>query len=244
MDYAAITEFLREYPQMRIRPGNEDVTIIAGTFEFSSTDGNHQVERETYELEILLPPNFPDDLPNVYETGGRIPRDGNHHVNVGDNSLCLGSPLRLKITLSQNPTLLWYADKCIIPYLHAVTQKMRNGGAFAFGELEHGVDGLIADYRDILKVPTARHIVRALTILSRFDLHSAQREECPCGCGRMLKECSYYEHLKTFVPYASKEWYGMQASFFLRAESPLRNRLKWRRKRQSPKNTHKERRGA
>jgi len=99
-------------------------------------------------LEITVPAEFPKLLPTARETGGKIPRDGKHHVN-DDKSLCLGSPLRLRLKVSGKPTLSGFAESCLVPYLYAVSYKLQNGVEFPFGELSHGEAGIIEDYMEM-----------------------------------------------------------------------------------------------
>ncbi len=123
-----------------------------------------------------MPAAFPRDLPRVTETGRRIPREGEHHVNPTDDTLCLGSPLSLLLKLSTDPTLNGFAETCLVPYLHAVSYKLRHGGPFPFGELAHGTPGVLTDYRSLLCLKDdeqAREAVRLLGMKKRRANSSA-----------------------------------------------------------------------
>ena len=87
---------------MAVLPVAGDQVILEGAFKFRINVKNQQTFSDEFELKIAIPNDFPDNLPMVFEIAGRIPVDGNFHVNPGNQSLCLGSPLRLMDLLSKN----------------------------------------------------------------------------------------------------------------------------------------------
>jgi hypothetical protein len=134
---------------MRVQPVTNTNVCIQGFFDFTARSKDHGQITDSYQLRITVPARFPQDLPIVHELGGRIPRRGRFHVNADDYSLCLGSRLRLLLMIAKKPTLLGFAENCLLPYLFAVSRKLLHGGDFAFGELAHGSPGELADYVDL-----------------------------------------------------------------------------------------------
>ena len=84
---------------------------------------------------------YKEQLPLVYETAGKTPQDGNHHVNP-DSSLCLGSPLRLYKILGRNFSLIDFVERCLVPFLYSISLAEAGHSRFKFDELAHGVMGL------------------------------------------------------------------------------------------------------
>jgi hypothetical protein len=83
--------FLKAYPGMLLAPTMDGVTVLAGTFEFeASWEG--VVVKDSYDLRIEAG-SYPEALPVVFETGGRIPRRMDEHVFESSGRLCLGSGL-------------------------------------------------------------------------------------------------------------------------------------------------------
>ena len=195
-----VRDFLKSYPRMTLRPVKSADLIFEGVFEFAAIDDQGKKISDEYEIRIEVPSNFPSQLPNVYEIGKRIPRSAENHVNP-DGSLCLGSPLRLKILAARTPSLVGYASNCILPFLYAHSM-----GSFMFGELSHGVAGLIEDYKDMLNVPTEHQVIQCLT-LSSLRRRVANKRKCPCGCGRRLGVCAFREKINNLRRSAPRSWF-------------------------------------
>ncbi len=157
---------------------------------------------DSFALQIDVPKAFPKDLPKVRETEGRIPQTGDYHVNQDDRTLCLGSPLSLLLKISKSPTLSGFAENCLVPYLFAISRKLKSGGSLPFGELAHGSKGMLADYIHLfgLKRPEqARYAFQLLGMKKR----RANKLLCPCGCGIHLGRCKFNE----FRSLASRSWF-------------------------------------
>ncbi|MDI1343461.1 MAG: hypothetical protein PSV22_05080, partial [Pseudolabrys sp.] len=104
---------------MAIHPSSKPGLELRGTLSFQAQPAGRPEIIDAYSLAMVVPPRFPTALPSVIETGGRLPRDGHHHINP-DDTLCLGSPLRLLLKLTRQPTLPGVADGCEEPYLYAM----------------------------------------------------------------------------------------------------------------------------
>jgi len=165
-----VQEFLSDYPLMTIKPGTGDNLELEGIFQFVADSKYGQRIVDRYSIRISVPNSFPKAVPVVRETDRKIPRDGQHHVNP-DDTLCLGSPIRLLKTISVNPTLTGFAEKCLVPFLYAISVKMSGGGNFILGELPHGTSGILSDYQNIFRLKSheqALYAIRLLTMKKRI----------------------------------------------------------------------------
>jgi hypothetical protein len=190
---------------MARRPGNEHRLVVAGNFDFHADSVGGPALTERFSLRIEVPRDFPRTLPTVFEKGGRIPPSGSYHVN-GDGSLCLGSPLRLRWLLRSTPTLMSFAEKCIIPYLYAIAHKIATGGELVFGELAHGRTGELADYVELLQLKSAREARLAISYLG-MKKRRANKQPCPCSCGHRLGACRFNARLCEFRSLAPRSWF-------------------------------------
>lgn len=148
---------------------------------------------------------------SIHELKGGIPRKGLYHINSGDDSLCLGSRLRLLVSVAKKPTLSGFAKNCLVPYLFAVSRKLLQGGDFTFGELAHGSLGEIADYTDLFGLQTADQVMRTIRYLG-MKKRRANKLLCPCECGRRLGACSFNRRVRGFRQLAGRRWFRNVAS--------------------------------
>ena len=209
-----LAEFLFENPLMAIKPTTDYWLTLSGQYEFAATYEATTLT-DCFELLITVPFGFPKALPNVTELGGRIPRTGGFHVNGNDRTLCLGSPLRLLLKLQKQPDLVGFVHECLVPYLYAISKKLKNGGDLVFSELAHGDPGMLHDYKEILKLESDVQVIetlRALTLKKR----RANKRPCPCRCGKRLGRCRFNWKVQEFRALASRSWYKTQHSTILK----------------------------
>jgi hypothetical protein len=209
-DAYGVQSFIRDYPGMRIAPSRGSGVALRGAFEFSARPSDGEEIRDCYELEVHVPRGFPAEIPSVAETGRRIPRSLSYHIGP-DGALCLGSPLRLREIIARRPTLNGFAENCLVPYLYAASHKLTHGGAFLFGELAHGKEGIVGDYAKLLGLEDPAQAIRALELLG-MKRRLANRAVCPCGCGRRLGQCSLNLRLGKLREVASREWFRAHAA--------------------------------
>ena len=208
-----LREFLRSYPKMSIRPSSGGDLRLKGSFEFNAHHAKEGSIQDSFALEIIVPSGFPKELPRVTETGGRIPRTGEYHVNPTDNTLCLGSPLSLLFKLSQKPTLEGFAENCLVSYLFAISRKLNTGGPLPFGELAHGRKGIQDDYAALFELRQPENVGRVLALLG-MKKRRANKHPCPCGCRHRLGVCRFNLRLRIFRTLASKSWFRKEYQFF------------------------------
>ena len=209
MKLEGLDKFLTEYPGMSLKPRRNVETKIQGHFEFRAT-GFDRATEDDFELEILVNKAFPNSIPEFKETGGKIPRISDYHVNP-DGTLCLGSHLRLKRILFETPNFNSFIEKCLVPYLFNVSVKLRHGGKFVTGELAHGTEGIIQDYKDLLGLRSPDQIVNALYLLG-MRRRVANKKMCPCNCGLLLGRCAFHNRLNIYRPIASRSWFSKHAT--------------------------------
>jgi hypothetical protein len=202
-------EFVRDYDLIAIRPRSGMTPLLKGRFAFIAHRSQIGEIEDAFDLEIDVPHNFPRELPRVTETGNRIPRTGFYHVNEHDRSLCLGSPLRLKVLLASKPSLVGFAETCLVPFLAGASYKLKTGRPLPFGELNHGAPGALDDYRLLSEVERPDQALAALRLLGRKK-RIANKLPCPCGCGFRLGRCEFRKRLIQFRALANRPWYRLQ----------------------------------
>jgi len=189
--------FLSVYREMGLRPSRPKQTRLEGRFVFEARFETLPLILDDYHLAISLPDTFPVDLPTVWETGGKIARIADNHVNEDDHSLCLGTPLRLQLKLSERPDLLGFAETCLVPFLYGHSYKRIFKTRLPFGELDHGDDGKIKDYKKLFDLQTSVQVLQVLKILAA-NPKQTKNMKCPCGCGGLLRNCKFQERIQVY----------------------------------------------
>ncbi len=216
-------EFLADYPLMTFRPRAGRPPILRGRFAFTATHREAGDVRDEFDLEIEIPPAFPREVPRVIETGGRIPKEADSHVNPADGTLCLGSPLRLLRFLAEQPTMIGFADKCLVPYLFAQSRRLSGCGSFAFGELAHGLTGMLDDYVAMFGVKDIRQAVETLRLLG-MKKRLANKQLCPCKCRKKLGQCQFNAKIREFRTIASRRWFRTEREAILKVAQMIAER--------------------
>lgn len=195
------------HPDLRERPSSDGSLVLEGPLEFRGHNDAHGEVHERFEVRIKVPASFPRELPQAWELGGRIPV--RYHTNLGDKTLCLGSPLRLFIELRAEPTLLGFVNRCLLPYFFNFVVGKRTG-TLPFGELAHGTRGLLAEYRQLLGAKTAS-VTLALFRLLGMKKRIANKRHCPCGSGRRVGRC-HNRHLNPLRRVRPRSWFSSHSA--------------------------------
>lgn len=181
---------LNAWPSLRRVPSTRaDATVLEGRLEFVLEPPGFPRIEDCYSVRIEVPLGATDSVPQVFETGRRIPRDVDHHVNP-NGALCLGSPWRVQQLLGRPMSLLALVERCVVPFLYAATWRAQGHSEYPFSELAHGRAGLLDDYSSILGVEGPGAVLQALNALARRR-REANKLWCPCGCGIRLGRCRY-----------------------------------------------------
>lgn len=179
-----LAEALSRHPRLRVAPAPSLDLLIAGELHCHRVGLDGAEIDELYAVAIELPRQLPRTLPRVFETQGRIPPT--FHRNP-DTSLCLGSPIAIRLAIADEPTISGFIDRVIIPYLysHAYFVKF---GRMPFGELAHGAAGLADDVRRIFRLPSGADAEEFLRLASLKRRH-ANKHPCPCRSGIPVGRC-------------------------------------------------------
>lgn len=160
---------------------NDGSWVVTGHLGFSAHYKDKQLDDE-YEIEILIPIGYPGVLPTARETGNRIPMDFHHS---GDN-LCLGEPGEVIQKFQEEPTLVGFTERCLIPYLYNFGWMTRYG-YLPFGELSHGWLGILEHYQEVFQINDRKVVLNLLQLCKENNYRG--HDKCPCGSKRRLRRC-------------------------------------------------------
>ena len=180
---------------------SEGRVIIEGTFHVPSSDPQQAAlgPIASYGIRLELYEGHPQIEPKLFETEGAFPHDSDHHVNY-DGSCCFGV---WQVLLAEHPkmTVAGLLDGPIRSYFFG-QHHLKYEGSWPFGELKHGVDGLIQAYAKFLGCPEDPNIVRSLLVLLGRKW-KRDRHLCPCGSGSRVRDCcrAHLEAIPTKIHY-------------------------------------------
>jgi len=156
---------------------------------------------DSYEIEVVVPEEYPRVPPTARETDGDIP-DNYHHKFLSNGMLCLGAPIEVKRAFAEHRTLLSFIDRQVIPYLfsHSCFQRF---GRFPYGELRHGIQGVLDYYSEHFGTSILA-TMRLLKYLADYEF--PQGDQCPCGSYRELCMCHGRKVLELWGHQSSQEF--------------------------------------
>lgn len=176
-------ELKKSYPQLYLTNIDNGNWMLLGYLSFNADYKLTLDLEDGFHLDVFIPTTYPNDVPRVQEVGGRIPND--FHRN-SDGELCLGLPIQVKRKFLSQPTLLNFINNCIIPFLFSFSY-FEKYGKMPFGEVGHGVQGLISGYKKEFDTNNIWTIYRLMKYLCDYSYPGF--DPCTCGSGKRLFEC-------------------------------------------------------
>jgi hypothetical protein len=175
----------KTFSSLQLKEGEDGRCVVAGNLSFAARHGGKTV-MDDYDIEITIPDDYPQNPPIVREIGSKIPKIKDNHINLPDETLCLGVPLAVRRTFSQQRNLLWFVREQVVRFLFSHSYK-RDFGTAPYGELPHGEQGLIEYYSQVFSVKDISAMLKLLLILCDCSIN--EPAPCPCRSGQSLRRC-------------------------------------------------------
>ncbi|QPJ65378.1 MAG: hypothetical protein G3M78_08230 [Candidatus Nitrohelix vancouverensis] len=170
------------YKNLSLISQKENPFAIRGPLGFYVEIGGNSI-KDCFEIEIVIPEDYPESPPKVRELLNRIPKDFH---KIQDDFLCLAAPLEVRLKFSKDKSLVGFVEKFVVPYLYSFCCWEKNGD-MPFGERSHGVAGVLEQYRDILDVDTDLKALCLIKVLVEGNYRG--HLNCPCGSDLQLRKC-------------------------------------------------------
>jgi len=164
----------------------DETVFVRGSFHVLHED---QV-LDRYQIEIELPPDWPDSIPVLREVGGRIPVHKDRHINRGDETSCLLVPEEWLLS-PQRDSLRAFLDGPVHDFFLGQSL-VEVGEPWPFGERAHGMPGLLQSYGEMLGTEDPATVRRYLECLGKKEVKG--HWECPCGSNQRLRNC-HFDHV-------------------------------------------------
>lgn len=178
---AALEAALRDhYPTLHAFVEDGAVTV-RGTYPVM--DGGMEIDR--YSIAMKLPDNYPHELPQVFETGGRIPRELDRHV-FPSGALCLGVREELWLTLKGDFSVQSMLEGPVRGFLIG-NALVEEGEKWPDGDRSHGMTGIMEFYEGYLGVKDPSALVEFMIAMTKGNVRGHWK--CPCGSGAIIRKC-------------------------------------------------------
>jgi hypothetical protein len=178
-------ELESKYPDLRVVV-DDGVVWLEGSFPLV----HEGIELDRFQVKILIPPDFPENIPVVSETTGRIPLDPVWHI-YDTGTLCVIVPEEWLLN-SESGSILAFLDGPLRNYFlgHVLAEA---GLGRPMGERLHGSAGLLQAYGEWVGSNERTVIENYLVYLSKEKI--PRQWFCPCGSGQKLRRC-HGEHVR------------------------------------------------
>lgn len=169
----------QRFPTLHVIAEN-GVMSVRGSFGVTHAGA----ELDWYQINVVLPHDYPSSPPRIFEVGGRIPRVSDRHVNP-DETLCLGVNEEIWMQC-ESLEIGDFLEGPVRSYLIG-NSLVEQGQPWPHGERSHGAAGVQEFYAETTGISDARKIVALLQILQRDKVKG--HWPCPCGSGNIIRKC-------------------------------------------------------
>lgn len=175
-DYVCI-----QFPNLKLEHQN-NVPYLTGFILLRDNEG---AIIDEYQISIEFNAFYPKKFPNVFELGGKIPKNIDWHI-YNDGSCCIASPPEETLACIEGITLVKFIKNHLLPYLYNQTFRRQNG--YFLNERSHGNKGWLEFFFEILHTNRITNVIIALEyIVNKF--HIDRRSLCFCGSNIKYRKC-------------------------------------------------------
>lgn len=190
----------RKFTGLRLDEGRGECYSIVGILEFKSGYEGKEIE-DSYNIEILIPDDYPDTVPRTRSVDGKVPKD--FHTYPENLTFCTGAPLGEKLIFFEDPTLKGYIEKLLVPYLFSYSC-LQKYGELPYSELGHGAPGILSYYKELFNTEDDFVALRIMTFLANGKYKG--HYPCPCGKDKKLRDCHGSLILKMMKYHSKKDF--------------------------------------
>lgn len=172
------------YPNLIATIGKNGTVDVEGIFDVCADDKHI----DSFSIRIEIPPDYPMTVPRVFETGGKIPRIADRHINP-DGSACLFVPdARWKHWPPGSDLVRFVSGPVYYYFLGQAFYDLE--GRWLFGERPHGDDGVIDYYKEELGLNSLGAVYKCLKVATSGRSGATNRNRlCVCGGGKAMEQC-------------------------------------------------------
>ena len=181
--YTVKREVKENYPFLRVIVSDKNV-FIQGTYELI-LEG---IVVECFKILVILPDNFPRELPRLFEIGGRFPITAKRHFFLNGKACLFIEEERFKYWPSSS--IKDFIDGPIRNFFISQLY-FEKKSKWPFGAREHDEVGIMQFYLEYLDIHNYRVLLKFLEYFSSGKIKESHL--CPCGSGNKIRNCVHKE---------------------------------------------------
>lgn len=174
----------RNYPTLIITI-EENLVHIKGTLRIKDSKN---VILGSFLVDIKIPHNFPQEIPEVREIGNKIPPIPDRHFEK-DGKACLCFRDAVFLYWDDESTIVDFMKKFVEPFFVWQIEYVASDGQNKSKALLHGSDGAIQFYKRILHTDNIEAIYRFVNYLTKRKVKG--HWDCFCGSGKKMRDCHF-----------------------------------------------------
>lgn len=177
---AQVEEVVAAFPTLSTRQGDNEF-VIEGSLVLEE-DGK---PFDAYEIHLIVPYDFPEVEPKLFEIGDRLEKTHARHFNK-DGTACY-EVFEYWLATTKNPTVLEFVEGPVVNFFLSQTI-FELTGEWRFDERAHGLRGIVQAAAEALGTDAKfDEVLKFLRILR--DWPPKGHHICPCGSGEKFRDC-------------------------------------------------------
>jgi hypothetical protein len=184
------SEINKNYPTLFVSIA-DNLVYIKGTIRIKD---DKNIVLDSFQIEIKVPYNFPQEIPEVRETGNRIPTIPDRHFEQ-DGKACLCFRDAIFLYWNEESTILDFMKKLVEPFFVWQIEYEVSDGKNINKAYAHGMDGAFQFYKEILNTDDIKAVYKFVEYLTKKKVKG--HWNCYCGNGRKMRDC-HFELMKNY----------------------------------------------
>jgi hypothetical protein len=196
-----ISEVKSRYPRLQTTENG----AVEGVLDLHAVyDGEER--RDEFQVRIVPPPDYPDSMPTLLETGGRtaaiatkhgIEDHRDLHCNPGTGTACVCVKQEERRRFPKGANLSHFIEELVVPYLFGLSH-FDGHGKWPWPDYSHGALGIVEYYAEAGADPSHETIASTVDLLKQDiiwrDLRKQIRKPsamraCVCGSRKPISRC-------------------------------------------------------
>lgn len=157
---------------------------IRGVLSFEASYKDLESIEDWFEIEIRIPNEYPDVLPEVVELQGKVVSNY-EHLN-SDGTFCLAVPIAEQLAFKKEQTLLGFVNNLVVNYLYSYCY-WRQHREYPFDDSPHGLEGFVDYYEKLFEIELSPELFSGIERIIKYGYRG--HHPCPCGSGKIVRKC-------------------------------------------------------